>query len=219
MKEKEEAKQKNVQEMKEEWNKITKLIEKILSKVKFDEIFTVMNGGKSYKLGNDSKIISKIYECVLIEELKNTLKKEGYDYIENEIQNKYPDFIIASKKCENKYYAVDIKSTYLKSAGKLNGFTLGTYKGYFLNRSSLNSIVKPYNQFLKHYCICVIYERKEDKLPVKEILLREKWQIATKGVGSGNTCNIGSIKSLDQIKNHTYCFKNEEEFDRYWLKY
>jgi hypothetical protein len=191
----------------------------IIGDTKFDNEFSINNKGINYILGNDSKIISKIYELIIIDTLKKLLYSKGFEYIENDIQNKYPDFIIKSKIQTDKYYAIDIKSTYLKTETQINGFTLGTYKGYFKNRDCLTSIVKPYNNFNKHFCICIIYERLANKIPVKHIMVREKWEIARNSTGSGNTCNIGSIKSLKDLLANKSHFENEDAFDTFWLGY
>lgn len=190
-----------------------------ISEINIDEEFTIINDGIKYKLGNDSKIISKIYEVIIIENLKKLLDDKGFEYIENEIQNKYPDFIIISKIQKEKYYAVDIKSTYLKKKTEINGFTLGTYKGYFKDRKSLKSIVKPYKSFIKHFCICIIYSRINKKIPVNYIIIREKWEIARNSSGSGNTCNIGSIKLLSALLDNKPYFSSEDEFNTFWLNY
>lgn len=202
-----------------EINEIENILNDIVNTIKFDDSFCFTNSGISYKLGNDSKIISKIYECILVKEMIKILPTFGFEYIENSIQNKYPDFIIQSNTQKDKYYAIDIKSTYLKTPTTINGFTLGTYNGYFRNRNSLTSIVKCYDKFIKHYCLCVIYDRCLDKIPVKHVLLREKWQISSNIPGSGNTCNIGSIKLLHDLLQKKYYFQNEKEFNDYWLKY
>lgn len=201
-----------------ETNEIIDILHKIRDII-IDDEFSVNNNGINYKLGNDSKIISKIYEIIIIVKLKSLLDTKGYKYIENEIQNKYPDFIIISKIQEEKFYAVDIKSSYMKTKTEINGFTLGTYKGYFKNRDTLSSIVKPYNNFVKHFCICVIYSRTGIKIPVKHIIVKEKWKIAGNRIGSGNTCNIGSIKSLSDLLGNKYYFNCEDEFNTFWLSY
>jgi hypothetical protein len=206
----------------EEFNKEIIEIKNILNEIcytKFEEEFSITNLGVSYKLGNDSKIISKIYEIILIEKLKELLKINEFRYIDNDIQNKYPDFIIVSKIQKEKYYAIDIKSSYLKTDSNINGFTLGTYKGYFKERDSITSIVKPYKDFIKHFCVCVIYSKNKDTIPVKYILVREKWEIAIDTPGSGNTCNIGSIKLLSNLLTNKTYFNNEDEFDKFWLNY
>lgn len=208
----------NPEDMIKESGEIKNILNSI-SDINIDEEFTITNDGIKYKLGNDSKIISKIYEVIIIEELKKLLDDKEFKYIENEIQNKYPDFIIISKIQEEKYYAVDIKSTYLRKKTQVNGFTLGTYKGYFKDRESLKSIVKPYKNFIKHFCICVIYTRTDEKIPVNHIIIREKWEIARNRCGSGNTCNIGSIKLLSDLLDNNPYFSSEDEFNTFWLSY
>ena len=208
----------NLELLIKESNRIIEILS-ILCSTKFDDNFSITNSSIYYKLGNDSKIISKIYEIVLIEKLKGLLHSEGFEYIENDIQNKYPDFIIISKIHEENYYAIDIKSTYLKTTTKINGFTLGTYKGYFRNRNCMNSIVRPYKNFNKHFCVCVIYDRHQGFIPVKHIIVREKWEIASHSPGSGNTCNIGSIKLLTDLIDKKYYFDNEDANIKYWLNY
>jgi len=206
------------EEIGKEANEIKYILHK-LSDITIDDEFTINNDGNKYKLGNDSKIISKIYELIITEKLKYLLDSMGFKYIENDIQNKYPDFIIISNIQKEKYYAIDIKSTYLKTPTAINGFTLGTYKGYFKDRTSTKSIVKPYNNFIKHFCVCVIYSRDGIKIPVNHIIVREKWEIARNSAGSGNTCNIGSIKLLSDLLENKPYFSSDDEFNTFWLNY
>ena len=49
-----------------------------------------------------------------------------------------------------------------------------------------------YNEYQKNYCICIIYERNISGITIKHIILNEKWKLASKSKGSGNTTNIGS---------------------------
>ncbi len=48
-----------------------------------------------------------------------------------------------------------------------------------------------------------------------------KWKIASDGRGSGNTANIGSIKSIKDLKvgNGVFSKLGEEWFDEYWINY
>tara|TARA_Y100000389_G_scaffold185080_1_gene204130 strand:+ start:2145 stop:2915 length:771 start_codon:yes stop_codon:yes gene_type:complete len=249
---------------------VFKLLQDVSNRIKFNSTFSITNNRRTYALEYDSKILSKIYEVVLIDEMKRTLDKHKVEYIENDIQNKYPDFMVKSKK-NNKYYAVDIKSSYMKNDNQINGFTLGTYNGYFKDRTSSRYSAVPYNEFMKHFCICVVYSRKGNTLQVRtkakkvslrdkikntiskaipktisktkswikktippgaiskkakktnveHVFVKEKWQIASKVCGSGNTCNIGSVKDIKKLISHkksNFCFKSEKDFDGYWLK-
>ena len=80
-----------------------------ISDTSIDDEFSINNNGINYKLGNDSKIISKIYEIIIIDKLKGLLDTKGYKYIENEIQNKYPDFIIISKHKKKNFMRLILK--------------------------------------------------------------------------------------------------------------
>ena len=75
------------------------------------------------------------------------------------------------------------------------------------------------NKVDKHYCICVIYDRIDSQIPVKHIIVREKWEIASNCSGFGNTCNIGSIKLLNDLLDSKTYFNNEDSFNKFWLSY
>lgn len=115
----------------------------------------------------------------------------------------------------------------------VNGMTLGAYTGYFKNRLSTKNIVFPYSEYKKHYILGMIYSRDENEetkmerienykniqSPIYNIKMFfvEKYQIATKQTGSGNTKNIGSVKTEYFLINGIGEFQSVEEFDNYWL--
>jgi hypothetical protein len=55
----------------------------------------------------------------------------------------------------------------------------------------------------------------------KRLLVQEKYKIAAKIPGSGNTTNIGSISSnnIDDFKDGKSGFSSKSEFDKYWRAY
>lgn len=173
-------------------------------------------GDNKIEVGNDSKLISKILENYVIQILEKYCKEKKLKYIKNDIQNKYPDFIIFEKgnKCPT---AIDIKTSYLMSENKIHGFTLGTYKGYFKNRNDNKNILFPYNSFKSHYCICLIYKRQSKGIKILHTIVRPKWKLASKSTGSGNTCNIGSIRNLNALLMNNSAFRSRKEFDDYWM--
>ena len=54
-----------------------------------------------------------------------------------------------------------MKSTYYKNKDTVNGFTLGSFTGYFRNRDSTKNILFPYNEYSAHYVLGVVYKRTE----------------------------------------------------------
>ena len=118
------------------------------------------------------------------------------------------------------------------------GFTLGSYRSYLKDPSGKKGILFPYSDYKAHWVIGFLYDRNPmyDRTEIKEIIeaaqlkppysnieyfIQEKYRIAGKGTGSGNTTNIGSIKSrnISDFALGTGPFKTMAEFEDYWKNY
>lgn len=191
-----------------------------------------------YNISNDTKIISKILEIQLYPKLLEFASTYGYILVLPDHQNYYPDVSFVSINDESIKFAVDLKTTYKdpNRSNKCNGFTLGSHGKYFIDRKSTKNIQYPYEQYIGHFCLCIIYTRNgnEDRTysidDVKSIpsvikdlhfIALEKWEISSDKSGSGNTANIGSITNIDEIINGNGAFKHlgEHVFDDYWMIY
>ena len=194
-----------------------------------------------YPISSDTKLISKVLESQLFPffscfAYENDLRLELASH-----QNYYPDMTFIANRNERVKFAVDLKTTYRNPNRPefCNGFTLGSYMGYFRNRNSGKNIMYPYDQYIGHFCFCVVYSRYTRNSETEKTIYsvrnvnaippaigdfvffaHEKWRIASKTTGSGNTANIGSIKNIEDLyygKNGA--FSSEEEFDEYWMNY
>lgn len=193
-----------------------------------------------YTISSDTKIISKILEIHLFPSLVQFATKYGYKIVLAEHQNYYPDISFVDIKNENIRFALDLKTTYRKTENLCNGFTLGSHGAYFTDRNGTKNIQFPYNSYLGHYCLGVIYNRTSpEKIDETKIFnleqlntissvigdfqffVAEKWKIASDKSGSGNTANIGSIQNIQDILNGNGMFSKlgEEWFDDYWINY
>ncbi|MFN0202091.1 MAG: type II restriction endonuclease [Bacteroidia bacterium] len=195
-----------------------------------------------YPISSDTKIISKILEIHLFSKILTFANKQGFDLILAEKQNWYPDISLISKNDTQIKFAIDIKTTYrlTENPSFCNGFTLGSHGEYFTNRSSTKNIQFPYNEYLGHYCLGILYSRnafsylEEAKIYSREMLhnipsvidnfdffAQEKWRIASDKSGSGNTANIGSITHIQDIiqGNGVFSKLGERFFDEYWMNY
>ena len=193
-----------------------------------------------YTISSDTKIISKILEIHLFPLLVQFATKYGYKIVLAEHQNYYPDISFVDIKNENIRFALDLKTTYRKTETLYNGFTLGSHGAYFTDRNGTKNIQFPYNSYLGHYCLGVIYNRTSpEKIDETKIFnleqlntissvigdfqffVAEKWKIASDKSGSGNTANIGSIQNIQDILNGNGVFSKlgEEWFDDYWINY
>lgn len=191
-----------------------------------------------YPISSDTKVISKIFELYIFPLLGKFASDNGLEMEPAAKQNFYPD-ITFTDRSDGSRFAVDIKSSYRTSANRINGMTLGAFTGYFRNRESSKNITYPYAAYDAHLVLGVIYSANEisqnsikaygiDQLDdiasvIKGItfFVQEKWRIASDLPGSGNTKNIGSVLSIDELLegNGKFATLGEDVFDDYWMNY
>ena len=192
-----------------------------------------------YTLSNDTKLISKVFELVTFPIIMEAL--EPYHVISEteDRQTVYPDLTIVLNVPPPNKVAVDIKSTYRKGKGDDRAsFTLGSYTAYMRPPFTKN-IRYPYYEYLSHWIVGFIYTRVSgvragvltiDDLdyitpPIAdvEVIIQEKWRIASDKPGSGNTANIGSVGQVEALRNGTGVFTRFEDgretFEDYWRSY
>ncbi|MFN0200333.1 MAG: type II restriction endonuclease [Bacteroidia bacterium] len=190
-----------------------------------------------YTISVDTKVVSKVIELLLIPEFEKFAQKYNLTLENQTKQNFYPDLTFISNE-SNEKFAVDIKSTVKDTNNKIKGMTLGTFQGYFRNRDNKKeSITYPYNEYSSHVVLGVLYSQANDKPNEKNIysldeleniesvirdfqfFVQPKFKIASATKGSGNTRNIGSTKSIDELINGTGIFSKlgEHVFDDYWM--
>jgi hypothetical protein len=195
-----------------------------------------------YTISTDTKVLSKVLELHLFPHFLTFADQIGYRIEIANFQNWYPDLSFIKKNNDTIKFAVDLKTTYSLDdyPGFCNGFTLGSHGEYFKNRDSKKNIQYPYNQYLGHFCLGIIYSRikscknvEVNKYSVDELMdipsvikkiiffATEKWKIASDKSGSGNTANIGSIQFIDDILagNGVFAKAGEEIFNDYWENY
>lgn len=195
-----------------------------------------------YTISLDTKVLSKVLELLMFPVLKRFAAENGYEMVLARAQNHYPDLSLISLT-DGSCYAVDVKTTYRKAPDRqgyvrVNGMTLGTFGGYFRDRKSTTTSTFPYERYLRHYVLGVVYSQTPDVderriyqiIDLEQIpsvahdftfFLQEKYRIAADRPGSGNTKNIGSTVYLDRLINGTGVFADLgiEIFDDYWMNY
>ncbi|MEW6127770.1 MAG: type II restriction endonuclease [Acidobacteriota bacterium] len=195
-----------------------------------------------YTISADTKIVSKILEIHLLPKLLEFAQGQGFKIVLPDHQNYYPDISFVYAADESIKYALDFKTTYRLSdyPNHCNGFTLGSHGEYFINRSSRKNIQFPYKEYSGHFVLGAIYTRtapeqlSETQVAglnqlrsitsvIKDIqfFANEKWKIASDQRGSGNTANIGSISSIEDLLTGNGMFSQlgEQWFDDYWMNY
>lgn len=189
-----------------------------------------------YTITNDTKVVSKIIEILLIPKLDKFARDHGLELELPSKQNFYPDLTFKDK--EGHLFAVDFKSSYYDGES-VNGLTLGSYWGYFRERDTVKSMDYTYNSYSSHTVLGMLYKQsvtddnEKDVYSVDEIeaihsviekfifFVQPKWKIANDIPGSGNTRNIGGITNIQKLLNGQGPFAElgEDVFDDYWMNY
>ena len=189
-----------------------------------------------YTITNDTKVVSKIIEILLIPRLDAFAKKHDLILELPSAQNFYPD--LTFKDNEGHLFAVDFKSSYYDGE-TANGLTLGSYWGYFRERNKKKSMDYTYNSYSAHIVLGMLYKQsvvddnEKNVYSVDELnaihsviehfifFVQPKWKIAKDLPGSGNTRNIGGISNIKDLINGNGPFAKlgEDVFDDYWTNY
>lgn len=195
------------------------------------------NNDKVYPLGNDSKLIGRIFEIISAPIIEEIAQKHGLTVQTPEKQNTYPDFTLMRNTADKEKIAIDVKTTYKEGNSQL-GFTLGSFTSYL--RNNTKNIEFPYDEYKEHYVIGFIYERNsqateghvitlnqvDDLIPPYlnvEYFVQKKINITGDTKGSGNTDNIGSIKgkNIEVFKkgNGPFSVLPYEVYEHYWRNF
>lgn len=189
-----------------------------------------------YTITNDTKVVSKIIEILLIPKLDRFAREHGLELELPSKQNFYPDLTFKDK--EGHLFAVDFKSSYY-DGDSVNGLTLGSYWGYFRERDTVKSMDYTYNSYSSHTVLGMLYKQsvidanEKDVYSIDELsaihsviekfifFVQPKWKIANDIPGSGNTRNIGGITNIQKLLNGQGPFAElgEEVLDDYWKGY
>lgn len=189
-----------------------------------------------YTITNDTKVVSKIIEILLIPKLDKFAKEHDLELELPSKQNYYPD--LTFKDSEGHLFAVDFKSSYYKSDA-VNGLTLGSYWGYFRNRDKQMNMDHTYNSYSSHTVLGMLYKQRNEDTKEREVFsieelgiihsvienfiffVQPKWRIADDIPGSGNTRNIGGITNIQKLIKGEGPFSTlgEDIFDDYWMGY
>ncbi len=154
-----------------------------------------------YTISSDTKIISKILETHLLPRINVFAELINYRIVLADHQNYYPDLSFVHKEDNRIRFAVDIKTTYrkLETPGYVNGFTLGSHGSYFRERDKKKNIQFPYNTYLGHYCLGIIYTRADLETDAEGKVIRVAELQPDKQSGESIKYKTIAVDKLDSI--------------------
>jgi len=167
--------------------------------------------------------IQAIFEYMGRERIKKWAEKNNITVIESTNTREYPDLTLQEGPLGREIIAVYIKTG--RRDGDRTGFTLGSYWGYFRHPTEKKGGCRlPYGDFTHHWIVGFIYDWDNDADTLHmisniDLVVQEKWKIASKTTGTGTTTAMASINRIDDLKKGNGAFKSEREFLNYWRAY
>lgn len=157
-----------------------------------------------YTISSDTKIVSKILEIHIFPEILRFAEKAGYKIILAKHQNWYPDLTFVHKQKHSVKFALDLKTTFRRNKTTA-GFTLGSHGGYFKDRDKDKNIQFPYNQYIGHYCLGIIYTRADFDSDLAETQIFQVEDLSVQygelqdPIGERQVTKIDNLKSITSV--------------------
>lgn len=164
-----------------------------------------------YTISSDTKIVSKILEIHIFPEILRFADNLGYKIILAEHQNWYPDLTFVYKQNEKVKFALDLKTTFRRNKTTA-GFTLGSHGAYFKERDKDKNIQFPYNQYVGHYCLGIIYTRADFDNELVETEIFHVNEISEIDVDLQDPIYDRKIIKLEDLKSITSVIKDFDFF-------
>ncbi len=165
-----------------------------------------------YAISSDTKIVSKILEIHIFPEILKFAEKNDYKIILAEHQNWYPDLTFVNNKDEKIKFAVDLKTTYRRGDGKVAGFTLGSHGSYFKERDRAKNIQFPYNEYIGHYCLGIIYTRTDFDDDLAEAKIYQVGELQVECGSDKYPIKDREVTSVDNLKSIVSVIRDFEFF-------
>jgi hypothetical protein len=180
------------------------------------------NEGKIYELPDIPQVITGIFQEVAKLRVKPFLKEKYNCETVQGGPREYPEITAFGGKLGSEKIAVDIKTTRRLSRNRVSGFSIGSYAGYFVHPDQkLPGCKFPYGEFKEHWIIGFIYtwNPNADSLHMVsdiEVIVNQKWKVASKSTATGTTFAISSVRNLDALREGRGDFESPEEFEDFW---
>ena len=74
----------------------------------------------------------------------------------------------------------------------------------------------PYQDYTAHLAIIALYDYLEGTAKHVELLIIEKWRVATRKRASGTRCYIAAVNDIARLKAEQGDFTSEADFNDFW---
>ena len=178
--------------------------------------------GRIHELPDIPQVITGIFQEVAKQQIKPFLRENYTCQIIQGGPREYPEITAFGGRLGKDKIAIDIKTTRCISKNRVSGFSIGSYAGYFLHPDQrLPGCKFPYSEFKEHWIVGFVYtwNPNADSLHMVsdiEIIINQKWKIASKSTATGTTFAISSVRDLNALREGRGDFKSPKKFESFW---
>ena len=196
------------------------LLRKLTKGYTFDVLGLYLADGSHRSLPKESSVVGKILELSVKEFLEKKLLQVAQLRVTNGGERSYPDLSFHGDALGGQRWAVDVKCARRnkKGTGTDSRIAIATYDADYFRYPMVKAgnIVAPYASYSGHLALIAIYDYFDATARNVELIVAEKWRIATKAKASGTRCYVAASATLDDLRGERGDFTSEEEFQDYW---
>lgn len=197
-------------------------LEKLFIGFRWNIVGFVDDQGTLYELPDIPQVISGIFQELAKRRVIPFLKEHYACEIIEGGAREYPEITAFGGKMGNSKVAIDIKTTRRLTSNRVSGFSIGSYAGYFLHpERKMPGCKFAYGEFSKHWLVGFIYNWNPKAGPKAmvsdvEVIIQEKWRIASRSTATGTTFAISSVRNLSALRSGSGDFNSSQEFEDFW---
>ncbi len=196
------------------------LLRKLMKGYQFDVLGLYMADGSHRPLPKESSVVGKVLELSVKEYLQKKLLQVPQLHFASGGERSYPDLTFHGDALGPHRWAVDVKCARRDKSGKKteSRITIATYDADYFRYPSVKAanIVAPYDSYAGHLALIAVYDYDDATARNVQIIVAEKWRIATKQKASGTRCYVAASSSIEDLKAERGDFGSEGDFQDYW---
>jgi hypothetical protein len=166
-------------------------------------------------------VVGKVLEISIKEYLaRRLLQVNDLRCIPASSDRTYPDFSFDGPLIHPNRFAVDLKCARRSKNGQRTSYpiTIGTFNAKYYRNPTVKApnIMMPYSSYGAHLAVIALYDYAEATAQNVELVVVEKWRVATRKRSSTTRCYIAAASEIVSLRNELGAFESEDEFNEFW---
>lgn len=196
------------------------LLRGLMKGYEFDVVGLYLKDGSIRPLPREASLVGKVLEVSIKEYLhRRLLETRDLKWISGG-ERAYPDLTFNGPLIHPHRFAVDVKCARRGKRGDRTAYpiTIGTFDADYFRHPDAKAAnaVMPYGSYTAHLALIALYEYAEATARDVELVVVEKWRVATRRRSSGTRCYIAAASEIARLRGEQGEFASEDEFNAFW---